>query len=93
MKITLFVTEYFLSPAWGEMCITGGVAIAQPPEVRTTHSIKPRRGEIIKCGIVSGCNWRRQQVPHLAPAGLFELGSYLSGGCAALHRRLCTSRP
>ncbi|MDR1290312.1 MAG: hypothetical protein LBK06_03835 [Planctomycetaceae bacterium] len=30
------------------MCITGGVAIAQPPEVQHTTYKKPRRGEIIK---------------------------------------------
>ncbi|MDR1053360.1 MAG: hypothetical protein LBL39_04215 [Planctomycetaceae bacterium] len=64
------------------MCITGGGAIAQPPDQRTTHSLKPRRGEIMFGGYY-----------YLAPAGLWEWGSSLSGGYASLHRRLCTSRP
>ncbi|MDR1142094.1 MAG: hypothetical protein LBL62_10400 [Planctomycetaceae bacterium] len=53
------------------MCITGGVAIAQPPDIRRTHHLKPRRGEIIKCEV----NFPRPTVTHLAPAGLWELGS------------------
>ncbi|MDR1289730.1 MAG: hypothetical protein LBK06_00865 [Planctomycetaceae bacterium] len=53
------------------MCITGGGAIAQPPEVCNTLSLKPRRGEIIFCG----CDFLRPTVIHLAPAGLLELGS------------------
>ncbi|MDR1141791.1 MAG: hypothetical protein LBL62_08875 [Planctomycetaceae bacterium] len=64
------------------MCITGGGAIAQPPDQCTTPPLKPRRGEII----FGGCYY-------LAPAGLWELEGSLSGGYASLHRRLCTSRP
>ncbi|MDR2438493.1 MAG: hypothetical protein LBE12_03845 [Planctomycetaceae bacterium] len=30
---------------------------------------------------------------YLALAGLFVIGSSCSGGCASLHRRLCTSHP
>ncbi|MDR1053266.1 MAG: hypothetical protein LBL39_03735 [Planctomycetaceae bacterium] len=45
------------SPARGEMCITGGVAIAQPPDYSTPHSLKPRRGEIVKSEVFGSCNF------------------------------------
>ncbi|MDR1052612.1 MAG: hypothetical protein LBL39_00395, partial [Planctomycetaceae bacterium] len=48
----------FLSPAWGEMCITGGEAIAQPPDQKP-QTTKPCKGEIIF-----------MPVDNLVPAGL-----------------------
>jgi hypothetical protein len=68
-----FSKDIFFSPAWGEMCITGGGAIAQPPD-STPHSLKPRRGEIIKYGSFSGCDFFRSPETHLALAGLCCLG-------------------
>jgi hypothetical protein len=65
-----FSKDIFLSPAWGEMCITGGGAIAQPPDSSTPHTLKPRRGEIIKYGSFSGCEFLRSPVTYLALAGL-----------------------
>jgi hypothetical protein len=37
---------HFISPAWGEMCITGGVAIAQPPDKNSPTPKAPQGRDV-----------------------------------------------